>query len=265
MHLHTLELEGDKLSASATRSVLQHFHDAGFVAISGLYTPQQIERLAQAFQKALERHIQAHGGLEQLNKKAFGKNHIGFFPPLVAPFANVEFVAHPLLIPLLEKLLGPDFICCFYHTNTAYPGSEIQPVHRDHPPIFGSALPVPHPPTHIVLNVPLCDFNEENGSTEVWPGTHLIVDSSAEEAAQLESRAAAMPSVRMNVPLGSAVLRDLRTWHRGMPNRSPHPRPMLAIVYQRACTHAEPVTIPKATWESWPERVRQIYRRNRIE
>lgn len=134
MQLHTLEIEEDVLSACSAQSVLQHFYDAGLVAISGLYTPQQIAQLEMAFQKALEQHIQAHGGLEQLNKRAFGKNHIGFFPPLVPPFSNVEFVAHPHLIPLLESLLGADFICCFYHTNTAYPGSEFQPVHRDHPP-----------------------------------------------------------------------------------------------------------------------------------
>ncbi|CEK14639.1 phytanoyl-CoA dioxygenase family protein [Chthonomonas calidirosea] len=265
MQLHTLEIEEDVLSACSAQSVLQHFYDAGLVAISGLYTPQQITQLEMAFQKALEQHIQAHGGLEQLNKRAFGKNHIGFFPPLVPPFSNVEFVAHPHLIPLLESLLGADFICCFYHTNTAYPGSEFQPVHRDHPPLFGTSLPVPHPPTHMVLNVPLCDFTEENGSTEVWPGTHLIVDSPAQATVSLETRAAAMPSIRMNVPAGTAVLRDLRTWHRGMPNRSARPRAMLAIVYQRACTHAEPVVIPKTTWDSWPQRVRQIFRRNHVE
>lgn len=265
MQLYRLSSQEQAISTEHLKRLTRHFLDAGFVAVGPLYTPQQILTLSQAFHVELASYIEKQGGLEQLNKKAFGKNHIGFFPPLLPPFSNVEFVAHPLLVPLLEKLLGADFICCFYHTNTAFPGSEYQPIHRDHPPLFSTALPVPHPPTHIVLNIPLCDFTEENGSTEVWPGTHLLVDTVPEEGKQLEERALFLASLRMNLPVGSAALRDLRTWHRGTPNRSPKPRPMLAIVYQRATTHAEPVSIPQSTWDSWPERVRQIFRRNRIE
>src|SRR5262250_417992 len=81
-------------------------------------------------------------------------------------------------------------------------------------------------------SVKSCDFTEENGSTEVWPGTHLIVDDGPEDGKALEGRAAQMASVRTNVPVGSLILRDLRTWHRGMPNDADHPRTMLAIVYQ---------------------------------
>ena len=28
----------------------------------------------------------------------------------------------------------------------------------------------------MIIHIPLVDFTEENGSTEVWPGTHLITD-----------------------------------------------------------------------------------------
>ena len=39
-------------------------------------------------------------------------------------------------------------------------------------PELGMALPV----TRIVVNIPLIDFTLENGCTEIWPGSHLIVD-----------------------------------------------------------------------------------------
>jgi ectoine hydroxylase-related dioxygenase (phytanoyl-CoA dioxygenase family) len=124
---------------------------------------------------------------------------------------------------------------------------------------------VPHPATAFVLNVPLCDFTEENGSTEVWPGTHRIVDTSPEDGKALNARAEALASIRTNVPAGALVIRDLRCWHRGMPNRSDHARAMLAIVYVRGWLAAgKPLQIPQATWDGWSETTRRIFRNNEV-
>ena len=46
----------------------------------------------------------------------------------------------------------------------------------DQSPLFpgcGCVLPV----TSIVVNVPLVDFTVESGATEVWPGTHRLLDA----------------------------------------------------------------------------------------
>ena len=76
-------------------------------------------------------------------------------------------------------------------------------------PELGMALPV----TRIVVNIPLIDFTLENGCTEVWPGSHLIVDPvttpETEDEALFkdyhvcsEERGATLPSVRMVMPAG---------------------------------------------------------------
>jgi ectoine hydroxylase-related dioxygenase (phytanoyl-CoA dioxygenase family) len=164
----------------------------------------------------------------------------------------------------MEKILGSDLQCSFYHTNTACPGSGIQPVHRDAHHLFGSDFPVATPTCQVVLNVPLCDFTIENGSTEYWPGTHMILDPTPESTKQFAERAALFPSVRLNMKAGSFALRDLRAWHRGMPNDADYARTMFALVYQRGFLNCKQISIPQSVWDSWGEKTRHIFRRNHV-
>jgi ectoine hydroxylase-related dioxygenase (phytanoyl-CoA dioxygenase family) len=265
MHLTREELQSGALEGAKLAAAVRTLRDSGMVVLEDLLDQELVAELRAAYEDQLERHIAAKGGMDGMNQRAFGSNHIGMFLPMVPPFSDVRVIANPIMVQVLEQVIGADFRCSFYHSNTSYPGSGHQPVHRDNQPLFGVELGVPHPPVAIVVNVPLCDFTEENGSTEVWPGSHLIVDDQPEQAKELEARVAHLASVRTNVRAGSIVLRDLRTWHRGMPNNASYPRTMLAPVYTRGWLHAATqCEIPRAIWEAWPERVRQIFRGNPV-
>ena len=243
---------------------LRMFRDTGVLVLEDLYPSAFIATLREAYERELGKYLEARGGLVALEGKTFGRNHIGFFPPLAGPLGAEDLVAHPRVVALLDALLGEDLHCSFVHTNTAMPGSGTQTVHRDQQHLFGTEQTTPHPVTSIVVNVPLCDFTPENGSTEYWPGTHLIVDTRAEDGGSLDDRVAGIPSARLNVRLGSVALRDLRVWHRGVPNRTARPRTMYAIVYQRAFLTYAPITVPRSTWESWTGTARRIFRRSRV-
>jgi hypothetical protein len=105
-----------------------------------------------------------------------------------------------------------------------------------------------------VINVPVVDMSAENGSTELWPGTHRdttywLGDHSArvteEHLARWRSR---RPPVQLAVPAGSLVIRDLRLWHAGMPNHIDAPRPMIAMIHRVRWWGGEaPVLFPKGT------------------
>lgn len=81
----------------------------------------------------------------------------------------------------------------------------------------------------------------ENGSTEVWLGTHngtTIADQEGEHGDRasgrikkylLESRKETRPPSQPVVKKGSIIVRDLRLWHGGKPNLSSEPRVMLAM------------------------------------
>lgn len=254
MRLTETERESGALSPERLSAALQTFNDLGYLVVESAYDPAFLETVRAAYELELERFLASKGGLAALEGKTFGKNHIGFFPPMVLPLADTQLAAHPIAVQLMKRLLGEDFQCAFFHTNTAMPGSGTQPVHRD----TGHLMDVPHPVATLVFNVPLCDFTLANGATEVWPGTHLTVGPVD------EARAAAFPSTRTEVALGSFILRDMRMWHRGVPNNADYPRTMYAIVYERGFLRTPVITIPKTTWESWSEDARHIFRHNRV-
>lgn len=264
MRIAAQELEKGALSAERLALAVRYLRDLGLVIVEDAYDPAFIAQVRAACEARLERHIEKLGGRSALKGRTFGDNHVGFFPPLFMPIADARIAAHPIAVQILTGVLGDKLQCSFYHTNTALPGSGLQPIHRDSGSLFGTELGVPHPVTSIVLNVPLCDFTEQNGSTEVWPGTHLIVDAVPEDGKELDRRVEGMASVRLNMPVGSFALRDLRLWHRGVPNLTDRPRTMFAIVYQRGWLACDPVTIPQSTWDAWPESARHVFRRNAV-
>jgi len=267
MQLTPEEATTGKLSDVQLKLALRTLRDAGLVVIEGAYDRSWVSEFRAAYDDELERYLASKGGVESLTGKTFGQNHIGMHLPMVPPFSDPNVVANPIAVQVMAAVLGDDLRCSFYHSNTAYPGSNYQRIHRDTGPLFRTEFQVPTPVTHVVLNIALCDFTLENGSTEVWPGSHLIVDSdSADSSAdQLEARVEHLASIRTNIPAGSIVVRDLRTWHRGMPNNSDEVRTMLAIVYQRGWTAVQKLLdIPRATWAEWPDEARQIFRGNTI-
>jgi ectoine hydroxylase-related dioxygenase (phytanoyl-CoA dioxygenase family) len=252
-------LSGERLALA-----LRTLSDAGYVVLENAFDAAFLSDVRATYDPLCDDHIRRQGGWDALDGKTFGERHVGFFPPLFAPLADARLAAHPAALSITHAALGEDAQCSFFHTNTCFPGSGWQPIHRDTPVLFGTQHTAPTPPTHLVINVPLVPFTLENGATEVWPGTHLIVDRDPADASKLEERAAFLPSTRTLLPLGSLVVRDLRMWHRGTPNNADHARTMLAIVYQRAWSACKHVTIPQTTWDSWPEAAKRLYRNNTV-
>ena len=136
--------------------------------------------------------------------------------------------------------LGPKPSLRFISGNTAFPPTAdappaSQPTHND------ADFDHPRIPFALVVNVPLVTMEEQNGSTEVWLGTHAnttIADQEGEHGdrasgrikqhllkKQKEVRGPCQPLVKK----GSVIVRDLRLWHGGKPNLSDRPRVMLAL------------------------------------
>ena len=265
MNLTQEERSAGALSQERVAEALLTFRDTGLVVLENLLDAAWVAEVQAAYNRALEARIAAKGGLGALQQTPTEKNHLSFYPPLIAPFSDPRIIANPLALQVMEALLGKDLQCNFYHSNTSYPGSEKQNVHRDAGHLFGTTVPGALPVTHIALNVPLCDFTEANGSTEIWPGTHLIVDANGADGRRLNERVEGLPSTRTNISAGSLVLRDMRMWHRGMPNATEAPRTMLALIYRRGwLTERTILNIPQATWDGWPERAHQIFRGNHV-
>ena len=256
------ELASRELSTYRLYHMCRVLRDTGFVVIENAIDPRLVKHAKAEHDAALDGYLSSRGGLAGLADKTFGTNHVGFFPPIVGAVAAEEIVANPFAVQIMRSAMA-DIRCSFIHTNTACPGSGYQPIHRDTPTLFGIHN-APTPIIHAVVNIPLIPFTLKNGATEVWPGTHWIVDDCEADGALLEERARFFPSQRTVLPVGALVVRDLRMWHRGVPNPGTELRTMMAIVYQRAFLHEEACNIPQTTWDAWSEDTQKIFRFNDI-
>jgi hypothetical protein len=157
-------------------------------------------------------------------------------PPPFPPYLFRDILVNEFAIQVTHSVLGNGMYCAFYSGNTAVQSEDRQPVHAD----SGQLWPVQkiaHPPYSLVVNVPLVDMSAENGSTEIWPGTHADTSVTMQDGdikvspERQAERALEAPPLQPTVRAGSILIRDMRMWHAGMPNRTPNPRPMLAMIH----------------------------------
>ena len=191
-------------------------------------------------------------------------------PMLKMPFMAPRIIDSPFAMPILKAAMGDKIFAYLpYGCNTTQPGCDIQWIHRDSGQLFPE-LPFALPVSTIVVNVSLVDFTVENGATEVWPGSHLIIDDPAVRNSPYnvcdEDRAAQHPSFQLEMPAGSVVVRDMRCWHRAMPNRTQTIRHMLALVYFRRFHHSPDAPgiygarVPAEIWNNMSEEAQEVYR-----
>lgn len=94
-------------------------------------------------------------------------------------------------------------------------------------------MSVAHPAAALVVNVCPLDVTEENGATELWPGAHLLPFNGQMISPAIEAhRREISPPVPAISRKGSLVIRDMRLWHRGVPNHSNCIRHMIAMIHR---------------------------------
>lgn len=187
--------------------------------------------------------------------------------PFDGPFLEPAFCANKPLLAVVSALLGETARWSSLEVVMAESGAAAQYQHVDAPLRLDkdgkrfagdlSALP----PYALALAVPLVDVDEENGPTAIWPGSHkegLVYPPPSEAAIKKRYRMELMTG-----KLGQAYLYDYRTFHRGMPNHSAEPRPLLMLVFTRAWFR-DPNLEPVGTGLRLPARARIPARARRL-
>jgi hypothetical protein len=213
----TGHLAPEKLAAA-----LQAMSEDGVVALQQAIEVAPVDRLGARMLADLARYA-------ELN--TIDNNFQGIRPPPFHPFLFREIVFNEPAITISRAILGVGATLSSYGANTAFVGSQVQQVHADAVP----PAPGPYGPcTFLVINVPLVDMTEENGATIYWPGTHRDIRLHSGNRLPTEDMLtewqAHRPTERTLANRGDLLLRDMRVWHGGMPNRTQTHRPMLALV-----------------------------------
>lgn len=144
-----------------------------------------------------------------------------------------DIQANPFAAAICNAVLGPRPVLRYHKANTNFPGKSRQPVHSD--------VHYEHPRAcfSLAVNAVLIDCSPENGSTEVWPGTHLTTRFRDQNGMKgifqhlLEERTKSFgPPVQPSIRKGGIIIRDMRLWHAGMPNHTEDQvRVMLNLIY----------------------------------
>ncbi|CAF1223945.1 unnamed protein product [Adineta ricciae] len=182
-------------------------------------------------------------------------------PPFQPPWTDASIINNDIILAIVSELVGTDGVFCQLATDTPCLGSEYQDLHRDTQSLFPEWEQEP-PPYQLAVNFPLVDCHEENGPFEMAPSTHLLPKEEA--IRRIESGEISLQQVLMK--RGDILIRDVRHIHRGTPNRTNEPRPMVVLGYSRRWLFRPEVQIRVAreVLEQVPARTRQWLRFNPV-
>jgi hypothetical protein len=185
--------------------------------------------------------------------------------PFKWPLYDSRFIENPLVLQITDRVLGKNYVCGYFASETPLPGAKPQPLHFDLQ-FFNGWASLNRPLSYankllgtfgyaysIQVTVPLVDSRVENAPLEVWPATN-----------RLTAGPACGPSSIL-MPAGSILVRDLRLLHRGTTHLGLEPRPFLSIVYSRTWVPKwRAPEIPTDVYNQLPARSRRLFRLARI-
>jgi ectoine hydroxylase-related dioxygenase (phytanoyl-CoA dioxygenase family) len=157
-----------------------------------------------------------------------GENRHYITLPFMGVFADERIFCDPDVLAIVERVAGEDPVMCQLASDTPLMGSTFQDVHRDTPALFDGEAETPS--FQLAVNFPLCDVSSENGPFETTLGTHRMDKDLAMQAYERGE----IPLQAIPMQLGDVMIRDVRALHRGTPNRTGEPRPMVVIGYSRS-------------------------------
>ncbi|BGP05215.1 hypothetical protein NBRC10512_006919 [Rhodotorula toruloides] len=247
------EKAAGKWSRANMQRAIEILHRDGLLAISGAVDLEHVKALQESMTATSK---QIKGSLKHLSQYNHGiDTNFLMSAPLADPALRFEDVfSNEFVIAVLENYLGPGIKLNLLTANCALANTnKRQNVHKDAPWLH------PNCPYLVNTNLALSDFTPENGSTEFWLGSHVC--STGHEQVWLshnaetpicdvapdavEERRKVRPGAQITVPMGTITLRDMRTWHAGMPNSTNEDRIMTAVGYA-ASWYPEPESRMKA-------------------
>jgi ectoine hydroxylase-related dioxygenase (phytanoyl-CoA dioxygenase family) len=232
------------------------FQREGFVVLRQLFDTGKLREWSARFAPLLAQHIE-----RERDHPNRGNNRYYVTLPFSGCFADPEIFENDTVLAVVERIVGRSMVMCQLATDTPLQGSDYQALHRDTPPLFPEEG-IETPSFQLAVNFPLCDVTLDNGPLELVRGTHRR--SREESLGLLASGERTLEPLTMQ--LGDVVIRDVRQLHRGTPNRTDAPRPMVVIGYSRGWLFRPEVSIrvPRSVHAGLSARARSLLRFNTV-
>jgi ectoine hydroxylase-related dioxygenase (phytanoyl-CoA dioxygenase family) len=245
-----------KLTADQARAHADEVRATSLTILKGLIPVETIDTWNRAFAPLLSASIAREG--DNPNR---GAHRYYVTLPFQDLWADPAIIDNDAIMAVVEELVGADGVMCQLASDTPMLGSEHQELHRDTQLLFPESG-VETPPYQLAVNFPLVDVTDELGPMEYAPGTHMMSKADGMRAVETGE----IPLVKAYMNRGDVMIRDVRHIHRGTPNRSSTPRPMVVIGYSRRWLHRPEVQIriPADVLVNLTERARRWLRFNPV-
>lgn len=223
----------------------------GICVIRGLFYPELIAEWKNAFDRLLQQRQNQSGGLAPQEQARYYLTL-----PWMSPFANSDVFANPVILGILDRVFYQEYRLVQLGVDVPVQGSDYQEIHRDFRPLFSDQIVTPL--YALAVNFPLVEVTAENGPFQMARGTHVL----PREEALVKVQAGEIPMESFYLQPGDAMVRSPLALHRGSPNRTPQPRPMVVMGYVMHWLHTANVdlTLPKEYYDRLPKQTQQLLR-----
>jgi hypothetical protein len=233
----------DQLAADLNRD--------GICIIRGLFDRHLIESWAVAFDALFQQRQLQPGGVAPRGK---ARGYVTL--PWVAPFADPAVFANPTILGVLDRVFFQEYKLVQLAADIPMQGSEYQEIHRDFRPLFTDQIVTPL--YALAVNFPLVEVTAENGPFEMARGTHVM----SREEGLVKVQAGEIPLEQFYLQPGDVMIRSPLALHRGTPNLTPQPRPMMVMGYVMHWLHTHKVdlTLEQSYYDGLSPQLQQLLR-----
>jgi ectoine hydroxylase-related dioxygenase (phytanoyl-CoA dioxygenase family) len=209
------------------------FDRDGFVIFESVLSDAELASIRAALAPHLGRDQRGRNDFEGLRS-----NRVYAMLAKSPVFANL--VTHPLALAFVEADLGADCLLSACLAINLHPGETVQPWHFDD---SHYGWPRPRPSLGVSAFWAIDAMTDDNGATEIIPGSHLWADELVEGSISArdfgnttigdvrDDPGARADAVKAVMPAGSLMLAKGTLWHRGGANRSQRPRLIITPQY----------------------------------
>lgn len=236
------------------------FDRRGFLIFERVLSPDTVADIRAALAPHLARDLKGRNDFE-------GERTNRVYALMAKSPVFADLAIHPLALAFAEAELGPSCLLSALLAINLHPGETVQPWHFDD---GGAKVPRPRPALGISAFWAIDDTTEQNGATEIIPGSHLW-DGEIIQGAVTPSDFAhkgfdhadddRVDAIKLVMPSGSLAITKGTLWHRGGANRSDRPRLIITPQYCAGWIRQlenMALAVPAEVAETLPERAREL-------
>lgn len=207
------------------------YDETGYIVFENVLSPDELQNIEDALAPHFGEDLRGRNDFEGLKS-----NRIYAMAAKSKVFADL--MIHPLALAFAEAELGSSCLLSAMLAIKLHPGETVQPWHFDD----SCGVPRPRPTTGVSAFWSITETTEENGATEIIPGSHLwgeetpqdgLMDAFSDRTIRdvNDDPAFRDDAVKMVMPAGSLGLAKGTLWHRGGANNSDTARTIITPQY----------------------------------